>query len=222
MGVARPGYRRHQRQLTTFAAQPEPPAWLNRRGFGSVRGETITVSVVARTVADMTNHTAPRLVTATDGSAKPNPGPTGWAWAASAPDGGVPRVWAAGALPHGTNNIGELMALQQLLTVCPAHVLLEVRMDSQYALNAVSKWIHGWRRNRWVNAKGQPVANQDLIRDIDQLMAGRDITFTWVKAHQRRGLGDPLNEFVDQAAQAASDAMRAGRPIPGGPGWPAH
>lgn len=157
---------------------------------------------------------------ATDGSAKPNPGPAGWAWAAQAPGARHPEVWAAGPIKHGTNNEAELQALAEALTAIPATIPLEVRMDSQYALNCVSTWVAGFRRRGWKTSKGTPVQNRDLIQHIVQLAEGRDIVYRWVRAHQKAGFGDALNEFVDARAQEISSLVRAGRMTNLGPGWP--
>ncbi|HET8591011.1 MAG TPA: hypothetical protein VFM01_15345, partial [Nakamurella sp.] len=49
------------------------------------------------------------LIAAADGSALGNPGPAGWAWYID------DDRWAAGGWPHGTNNMGELTAVLDLL-----------------------------------------------------------------------------------------------------------
>ena len=49
------------------------------------------------------------IVAAADGSALGNPGPAGWAWYVD------DDCWASGGWPHGTNNMGELMAVLDLL-----------------------------------------------------------------------------------------------------------
>ena len=45
------------------------------------------------------------IIAAADGSALGNPGPAGWAWYVD------DDCWASGGWPHGTNNMGELMAV---------------------------------------------------------------------------------------------------------------
>lgn len=165
--------------------------------------------------------TTPRLTVATDGSALGNPGPGAWAWAAEPPGGvGVPRVWAAGALPHTTNNAAELHALLEVLTSVPAHLPLLVLVDSTYVRDAATKWRFGWRRRGWVTAAGTPVKNKELMQQIDVLLDQRDVEFRWVKAHQTNGRGNPLNEFVDNAAQAAARTLRSHSQPNNGPGWP--
>lgn len=157
---------------------------------------------------------------ATDGSALGNPGPGGWAWAVNPPNAAAPSVWASGSFAHTTNNIAELTALREALMSIPAGLPLLVRTDSTYVRDVCTKWRFGWRRKGWKTASGAPVKNQELIKELDALLEGRDVTFQWVKAHVAGG-GDPLNEFVDAAAQAAARSVRSGRGHDAGPGWPA-
>ncbi|MDF3301286.1 ribonuclease H family protein [Streptomyces tropicalis] len=147
-----------------------------------------------------------RVVAACDGASKGNPGPAGWAWVVSE-DAATPARWEAGPLGTATNNVAELTALERLLTATDPGVPLEVRMDSQYAMKAVTTWLPGWKRNGWRTAAGKPVANQELVVRIDELLAGRSVDFRYVPAHQVDG--DPLNDFADRAASQAATAQQA-------------
>ncbi|MFF9642929.1 ribonuclease H family protein [Kitasatospora aureofaciens] len=147
-----------------------------------------------------------RVIAACDGAAKGNPGPAAWAYVVA--DGaGVPQRWEAGPLGHSTNNIGELTALQQLLSATDPATPLEVRLDSTYTRDSVTKWLKGWKRNGWKTAAGKPVANRELIQRIDELLEGRDVTFVYVPAHQVDG--DPLNAIADKAASDAARTQQA-------------
>ncbi|MFE2724218.1 ribonuclease H [Kitasatospora sp. NPDC059327] len=152
---------------------------------------------------------AERIIGACDGASKGNPGPAAWAWVIAGDDG-RPGRWQAGPLGRATNNVAELTALKELLGAVEPDVPLEVRMDSQYAMKAVTQWLPGWRRKGWKTAAGTPVANKDLIVAIDALLAGRDVEFVYVPAHQVDG--DPLNAVADRAA---SDAAVAQEPAGG-------
>ena len=143
-----------------------------------------------------------RVLAACDGACKRNPGPAAWAWVIAEDVDGGPGRWAAGPLGTATNNIAELTALEELLSTLDPGTPLEVRMDSQYAMNAVTKWLPGWRRKGWKTASGSPVANRDLVVRIDALLTGRDVKFVYVPAHQTDG--DPLNAFADEAASASA------------------
>ena len=147
---------------------------------------------------------------AADGSALGNPGPAGWAWYVD------DACWAAGGWKHATNNQGELMAVLQLFRAT-AHLDddLLILCDSQYVINAVTKWMPGWKKKGWKKADGKPVMNLDLLKDIDEALVGRKYRFEWVKGHANH----PLNEAADSRARAVSEAYQRGTAIPTGPGW---
>ena len=151
-----------------------------------------------------------RVLAACDGACKRNPGPAAWAWVIAEEANGAPGRWAAGPLGTATNNIAELTALEQLLEAVDPATPLEVRMDSQYAMNAVTTWLPNWRKRGWKTASGSPVANRDLVVRIDALLTGRDVKFIYVPAHQSGG--DPLNAFADTAA---SDSAISQQPTSG-------
>lgn len=157
------------------------------------------------------------MIAACDGAAKSNPGPAAWAWVLADP-AGTPLRWEAGPLGVATNNVAELTALAELLQATDAGVPLEIRMDSQYAMNAVTKWIAGWKRNGWLTASKKPVANKDLVVRIDALLTGRDVRFVHVLAHQVDG--DPLNAIADSAASTAATEQRPAGTAHGTPGFP--
>ncbi|WP_223731737.1 ribonuclease H family protein, partial [Streptomyces purpurogeneiscleroticus] len=160
---------------------------------------------------------AERVIAACDGASKGNPGPAGWGWVI-ADETGLPARWEAGPLGTATNNVAELTALERLLTAVDADVPLEVRMDSQYAMKAVTTWLPGWKRKGWKTSAGKPVANQELVVRIDALLTGRDVDFQYVPAHQVDG--DPLNDFADRAASQAATAQEAAGSEYGSPAPP--
>lgn len=137
---------------------------------------------------------------ATDGACKGNPGPTGWAWVAE--DG----HWAAGAIPQGTNNIGELTGLLRAI-VDHAHVEhLIVQADSMYAIDTYTKWMDGHRRRGWMTSAKKPVANRGLL---EALIAARDARRAAglpdvVLEHVRGHAGHRLNSWADERAVRGS------------------
>lgn len=151
------------------------------------------------------------IIAAADGSALGNPGPAGWAWYVD------DERWAAGGWPHGTNNMGELMAVIDLLETT-AHLddELHILCDSQYVINSVTKWMPGWKRKGWRKADGSAVLNRELLERLDRALQGRRYDFEWVKGHA----GHALNEAADERARAVATAYQKGAAIPIGPGWP--
>lgn len=150
------------------------------------------------------------ITAAADGSALGNPGPAGWAWYID------DAHWDAGGWPHGTNNMGELKAVLELFRATEGTTDdLLVFCDSQYVINAVTKWLPGWKRKGWRKADGKPVLNVDLLRELDGALAGRRYRFEWVRGH----VGHELNEAADERARAAATAYQRGAPVPTGPGF---
>lgn len=150
------------------------------------------------------------IIAAADGSALGNPGPSGWAWYVD------DTCWASGGWPHGTNNMGELMAVLDLLQQT-AHLDddLHVICDSTYVINAITKWMVGWKRKGWKTKDGKPVKNIELMKALDEAMQGRRVEFEWVKGHT----GHVLNEAADVRANAAAAAYQRRDVADPGPGF---
>lgn len=132
----------------------------------------------------------------TDGGCKGNPGPGGYGCILKQND----RIKEIkGGNPQTTNNIMEMtaaiVALKQLREPC------EVRLttDSQYVVKGMTEWMKGWIRNGWKTASRQPVKNQALWQELDELSRPHIIKWIWVKGHN----GHPQNERCDQLANEA-------------------
>ncbi|MGC3021144.1 RNase H family protein [Brevibacterium sp. FAM 24630] len=150
------------------------------------------------------------IIAAADGSALGNPGPAGWAWYVD--DG----CWHAGGWKNATNNRGELMAVLDLLdSTADADEDLKIFCDSQYVINALTKWMPGWKRKGWKKADGKEVLNRDLLELLDSALKGRDVEFEWVKGHNNHA----MNEAADDRARAAATAYQKGTKVPEGPGY---
>lgn len=103
--------------------------------------------------------------------------------------------------PHAvTNNRMELRAVLEALDGLPDGAGVEVVSDSRYVIDALSKWIHGWRRKGWRTATGEPVLNRDLIEALDARATAVVARYRWVRGHD----GHAANEIVDRLAQAAA------------------
>jgi ribonuclease HI len=152
-----------------------------------------------------------RLVAATDGSALGNPGPAGWCWYVDS------TCWAAGGDRHATNNLMEIMAVTELLRSTKeaglAHVPLEIQADSKYVIDALTKWVHGWKRNGWLTAAKKPVANKEIFEETFESLQGRDVSFVWIKGHA----GHVLNDHADRRARLAATHAQKGKVVRLGP-----
>jgi len=153
-----------------------------------------------------------RFVAYVDGSALSNPGgPGGTGFVVVDRTCHALRYggtrWAVDG-PHAiTNNRMELRAVLEALEGLPEAAGVEVVSDSRYVVDALSKWIHGWRRKNWMTAQGTPVLNRDLIEALDARSRALGVRYGWVRGHD----GHAVNEIVDGLAQGAARGT-------GGPG----
>ena len=136
----------------------------------------------------------------TDGACRGNPGPGGWA--AILMSGGHERE-LSGAESATTNNRMELLAVINALAALKRQVSARVYTDSQYVRLGMTEWLAGWKARGWRTADRRPVRNQDLWQRLDDLAAGHQIEWHWVKGHS----GNPGNERCDALANAAIDAL---------------
>ena len=142
-----------------------------------------------------------KFVIHTDGGCEGNPGPGGWA-AVLRCDGQVREV--AGGEPATTNNRMELQAAIAALGAVEEPCEIEFFTDSQYLRKGISQWLPLWKARGWRTVGKQPVKNDDLWRQLDQLAAPHRITWKWLKGHA----GHPDNERCDHLAGLESAKLR--------------
>lgn len=135
----------------------------------------------------------------TDGGCSGNPGPGGW---------GVVVIFngearqLSGGEKNTTNNRMELTAAINALSIVKNtpdfknHKII-VNIDSQYVKNGITVWIKGWKLKGWKTADKNPVKNQDLWIQLDELNSALNVSWNWVKGHA----GIEYNEICDQLCQ---------------------
>ena len=140
------------------------------------------------------------VVIYTDGACRGNPGPGGWgAWLKS----GESEKDLFGGDKLTTNNRMELTAVIEALATLKHRCKVTVYTDSAYVKDGITSWIHGWKTRGWRTASKQPVKNVDLWQRLDELSAGHDVQWRWVKGHS----GNSGNERADQLANRGVDSV---------------
>jgi len=139
----------------------------------------------------------------TDGACRGNPGPGGWG--AVLMHAGRERE-LSGADPATTNNRMELTAVIEALAALKRPVKARIYTDSQYVRLGILEWVANWKKRGWKTADRKPVKNQDLWERLDELAAGHELEWHWVKGHS----GVPGNERCDQLANEAIDRLLSG------------
>lgn len=145
----------------------------------------------------------PEIIIYTDGSSRGNPGPGGWG-AVVATKEMVTEI--GGRDGHTTNNKMELTAAiksLELVRDLGSAFTVDMRADSRYVINGITKWIFGWQKNGWKNTQKEEVANRDLWESLaevvaDLQMSGSKILWNYTPGHA----GIAGNDRVDEIATA--------------------
>lgn len=105
------------------------------------------------------------------------------------------------AFKNTTNNIMELSAVIEALSMLKEPCSVKLYSDSAYVINAVNqKWINNWIKNGWKTANKEPVKNKELWEELIKLMNYHKIAFYKVKGHSD-------NEYNNRCDQLANEAM---------------
>lgn len=150
----------------------------------------------------MTQPALPHVELFTDGACSGNPGPGGWAFILRHPATGK-VLERSGAELETTNNRMELQAVIEGLSALKAPSLVDLTSDSQYVLKGLKEWMASWKAKGWRTADKKPVKNQDLWMRLDELIAGHEVRFHWIRGHNEH----PENERADRLAVGAREAL---------------
>lgn len=127
----------------------------------------------------------------TDGSCSPNPGPGGYAVVENR------EPVALGCDKESTNIRMEGFALIAALKIAEGSEC-EVKTDSEFWINVVTKWAPGWEKKGWKKSKGD-IKNLDIVQELYSLYNDSNAKLTWVRAH----VGTDGNELADEWANKA-------------------
>lgn len=103
-----------------------------------------------------------------------------------------------------TNNIMELSAVVEALSMLKEPCSVEVFSDSAYVVNAINqKWLQNWQKNGWKTSNKEPVKNRELWEKLIELLNMHQVKFNKVKGHS----DNPLNNRCDELANQAMDEL---------------
>jgi ribonuclease HI len=137
----------------------------------------------------------------TDGACSGNPGPGGWAFILRHPASGK-ELEQSGGEAVATNNRMELTAAVRGLEALRRRAQVELLTDSVYVGKGIMEWLPKWKANGWRRKERNklvPIANEELWRELDKLLAKHQVRYTRVAGHS----GHTENDRVDELAVAA-------------------
>lgn len=133
----------------------------------------------------------------TDGAARGNPGPGGWA---AILIGEEDVLELGGREGHTTNNrmelLGAIHALENL-----EEDEAEVFVDSEYVMKGITEWIVAWQKKGWKTAAKKPVLNQDLWQRLLAATEDKILEWKYVAGHS----GHKSNDRADEIATSFAD-----------------
>ena len=157
-------------------------------------------------MTDIPADDAPEVQLFTDGACSGNPGPGGWAFILRHPATGK-ELESSGGEAETTNNRMEMTAVIRGLEALKRAARVEIISDSIYVGKGFSEWMPKWKLNGWRRREGgqlKPIKNEELWRQMDELLARHQVRFTHVRGHQ----GHAENERCDTLAVAAYQKYR--------------
>jgi ribonuclease HI len=138
------------------------------------------------------------MIIFTDGSARGNPGPGGWGAIVVGED----FIYELGGREnHTTNNRMELTAVISALESVSSEREFIVYTDSAYVLSGITRWVIGWKKNKWKTSKKEDVLNKDLWEKLVDAVSHKIIDWKLIKGHSGTG----GNERCDIIATSFAD-----------------
>lgn len=143
------------------------------------------------------------MIIFTDGAARGNPGPGGWG-AIILTDNTAMEL--GGREAHTTNNRMELTAVISALESLPAQAGIQekevtVFTDSAYVVSGITRWVIGWKKNKWKTSQKEDVLNKDLWERLVRATEHKVIDWKLIKGHS----GTAGNERCDIIATSFAD-----------------
>ena len=133
-----------------------------------------------------------------DGGCTPNPGKAGSGVAVYRANS-LSELWYGLYETMGTNNTAELGALYQSLLIAQEEAkngnAVEIKCDSMYSIDCISKWAVSWEKKNWTK-KGGAIKNLEIIKQAYYLFNDikQDVKLSHIKAHS----GFEGNELADR------------------------
>ena len=164
----------------------------------------------ARTIAKEAIRSLPpqTLVAFTDGSANPNPGPSGaGAFLYSTSPGDSCHLEATAALGEGTNNLGEIWAIGMAAQMSFDHISSqEHNTYTHFQLFTDSMWARSCVLGEWKSVKYGPLV-EAVASALQRLSAFAIVKVDWVPAH----VGIDANEHAEFLAGRGTLLSQAGQ-----------
>ena len=165
------------------------------------------------------NNGLKHVIIYTDGACSGNPGPGGWAAVLRF---NQHKKILTGAAYCTTNNRMELKAAVEALKALKEPCRVTLYTDSAYLVRAFNEgWVWKWEKNGWKTAAKKPVENQDLWRELLELVRKHRVRWVKVKGHADvagnvevdKLAVEAMRDFMKTSGARKEDCLEKGRRI---------
>jgi len=108
----------------------------------------------------------------------------------------------SGSHQETTSNFMELMAAIEGLRALKAPCRVRLVSDSQHLKKGITEFLPRWKATGWLKSNGEPVLNQDLWDQLDQIAQKHDIRWEWSAGHGDHADQNQADQLALQAAHA--------------------
>lgn len=136
----------------------------------------------------------PKVLIWTDGSYCEKTQTSGWSAILLFPDFGYAQE-LHGASKGNNNRMELLAAIKGLQSISNRKFRVTLVTDSRYVKDGVRK-IKNWRSRKWLKEDGSAISDQDLWKELSQIIQYHKIIWKWTKGHR----DDILNIRADLLA----------------------
>jgi len=100
------------------------------------------------------------------------------------------------------------MAAIEGLRALKAPCRVQLISDSQYLKQGITQDLPRWKSHGWVKSNGEPVSNQDLWDQLDQLAQKHEIEWQWTAGHRDHADQNRADQLALQAARNQAAQIR--------------
>jgi ribonuclease HI len=101
----------------------------------------------------------------------------------------------------------ELRAAINGLSTLREQCEVELIRDSQYVKQGITEYLPRWRTNGWRTSGGQPVQNQDLWQELDDLVQQHVIHWVWIAGHADHAVQNRCDALALSAARGQAGSV---------------
>ena len=100
----------------------------------------------------------------------------------------------------------ELLAAIKALEFLNTYIDITINTDSNSVKEGITTWIFNCKKNNWKTSTKQLVKKRELWERLDNLCEMKNISWSWVKAHNTSKFNNQVDELARKAAESLTES----------------